>query len=177
MSAPSVNRPQLRHRLAEELTTLAALTLYLYICFGALILLKASILREEGISYTLWGVSVIKAVVVAKFMMVGRVMGLGRRYHHLPLIWPTLYRAFVFLVLLLALTTVEEIIVGVIRSRSLASSLQHVVGPIFFEGLAVCLVMLLILLPYCAFQSLADVMGGEARLARMFFVARDDKVP
>lgn len=176
MSTHASAKAPLRHRLAEELTTLFALTLYLYICFGAVLLLKTSILRDAGISNTAWGVAVIKAVVLAKFMMIGRAIRLGRRYQHLPLIWPTLHRALLFLVLLLVLTTIEEIVVGLIHSRPLNDSLQHVVGPIFFEGLAVAFVMFLILVPYSAFASLADVMG-EGRLARIFFVARDDKTP
>jgi len=176
MSNHPQNKASLYHRPAEEFTVLFALTLYLYICLGAVLLLKTSILREAGIDYAAWGGAAIKAVVLAKFMMVGRAMHLGKRYQHLPLIWPTLHKAFLFLVLLLILTTIEEITVGLIHGRALADSLQHVVGPIFFEGIAVSFVMFLILLPYSAFQSLADVMG-ENKLARMFFVARDDGTP
>jgi len=153
-----------------------ALTLYLYICLGAVLLLKTSILRDAGIDYSAWGVAAIKAVVLAKFMMLGRAARLGTRFQHLPLIWPTLYRAFLFLVLLLVLTTIEEIVVGLIHARSVDDSLQHVVGPIFFEGIAVSLVLFLILLPYSAFQTLGDVMG-EHLLARMFFFARDNTAP
>ena len=74
MSTHASAKAPLRHRLAEELTTLFALTLYLYICFGAVLLLKTSILRDAGISNTAWGVAVIKAVVLAKFMMIGRAI-------------------------------------------------------------------------------------------------------
>ena len=46
------------------------------------------------------------------------------------------------------------------------------VGPIFFEGLAVCLIMFLILVPYSAFTCLSDVVG-ERETIRLFFVSRD----
>jgi Na+-translocating ferredoxin:NAD+ oxidoreductase RnfE subunit len=176
MSTQSTAKPSLRHRATEEFTVLFALTLYLYICFGAVLLLKTSILRDAGISYTAWGAAAIKAVVLAKFMMIGRAMGLAKRYEHLPLIWPTLHKALTFLVLLLVLSTIEEITVGLIHSRPVDDSLQHVVGPIFFEGIAVSFVMFLILVPYCAFQSLGAVMG-EGKLARLFFISRDDQTP
>jgi hypothetical protein len=113
----------------------------------------------------------VKALVLAKFMTVGRALHIGQRYQHLPLIWPTLHRALLFLILVLILTTVEEVIVGLIHARPLTESFRHIVGPIFFQGLAVCLVMFLILVPYCAFQSLAAVMG-EDKLVRLFFVKR-----
>jgi hypothetical protein len=47
-----------------------------------------------------------------------------------------------------------------------------VVGPIFFEGFAVCLIMFLILVPYSAFTCLSDVVG-ERETIRLFFVSRD----
>ncbi len=171
MSTSTAAKAPLHHRLAEELTALLALTLYLYICLGALLLLKTSILREAGISYAAWGAAAIKAVVLAKFMMVGRALHVGHRYMHKPLIWPTLHKALLFLLLLLILTAIEEIVVGLIHARPLDESLRHIVGPIFFQGLAVCLVMFLILLPYCAFTSLATVMG-EDKLVRLFFAER-----
>jgi hypothetical protein len=74
--------------------------------------------------------------------------------------------------MLLMLTTLEELIVGFIHDRAIADSLNHVVGPIFFQGLAVCLIMFLILVPYSAFTCLSDVVG-ESEMVRLFFVNRD----
>ena len=39
--------------MAEEIKKFLALSLYLYICLGALMLLKTAILQEEGISFAL----------------------------------------------------------------------------------------------------------------------------
>ena len=77
-----------------------------------------------------------------------------------------------FLIVLLVLTTPEELIVGFIHGRAVADSLNHVVGPTFFEGLAVCLIMLRILAPYSAFACLSDVVG-DREMIRLFFVSRD----
>ena len=52
--------------------------------------------------------------------------------------------------------------------------LTHVVGPSLYVGLATCLVMFLILVPYCAFKSLGKVLGDQY-LVRLFFVERLDK--
>ena len=68
--------------------------------------------------------------------------------------------------------SLEELIVGFIHGREITDSLNHVVGPIFFEGLAVCLIMFLILVPYSAFTCLSDVVG-ERETIRLFFVNRD----
>jgi len=160
-----------REKAVEEFKALAALTAYLYVCLGALILFKSALLREAGIDYAIWGVALVKALVLAKFMLLGRMLHVGKRYRDKPLIWPTLYHALIFLVLLLVLTTIEELVVGLIHRRALADSLTHIVGPTFFQGLAVCLIMFLILIPYSAFTCLGDVLG-EREVFRLFFVDR-----
>jgi hypothetical protein len=45
-------------------------------------------------------------------------MKIGERYTARPLIWPTLHKAFGFLVLLVALVIVEEVVVGLFHRQS-----------------------------------------------------------
>ena len=161
-----------RSKFVEEFKALAALAAYLYVCFGALMLCKSAVLREAGIHYEIWGLAAIKALLLAKFMLLGRMLHVGKRFRDKPLIWPTLYHALTFLIVLLILTTLEELIVGFIHGRAITDSLNHVVGPIFFEGLAVCLILFLVLVPYSAFTCLSDVVG-ERETIRLFFVNRD----
>jgi hypothetical protein len=159
-------------KFIEEFKAMAALAAYLYVCFGAVILFKSAVLRAAGIHYEVWGIAAVKALILAKFMLVGRMLHVGSRFRNKPLVWPTLYHSLMFLLVLLILTTLEELIVGLIHDRTIADSLNHVVGPIFFQGLAVCLIMFLILVPYSAFTCLSDVVG-ESEMIRVFFVNRD----
>jgi hypothetical protein len=175
MSEEATTKPSLRHRAVVEAKEMLALTAYLYVCLGSLMLLKSAILQEAGISFDVWGIAIVKALVLAKFMLLGSAANIGTRYKHQPLIWPTLHMAFMFLILLLVLTTLEEVLVGLIHGRPLAESLTHVVGPTAFVGFATSFVMFLILIPYCAFKTLGGVLGDEY-LIRMFFVERLDKL-
>ncbi len=175
MSEHTLSKAPLREKALEEFKAFAALSLYLYVCLGAVMLFKSAVLREAGISYTVWGIALVKAMVLAKFMLIGRMMHVGKRYRDKPLIWPTLYHSLTFLVLLLILTTIEELIVGLINRRAMAESLTHVVGPTFFQGIAVCFIMFLILVPYSAFTCLGDVLG-EREVFRLFFVDRSTPV-
>jgi multidrug transporter EmrE-like cation transporter len=159
----------IRQKALREFKEMAALALYLYICLGAVVLLKAAVLQEVGVHFAIWGIAAVKALLLAKFMLLGRGLQVGRRFKDRPLIWPTLYHALIFLFLLLVLTTIEEIVVGSIRHRPLFDSLTHVVGHTVFEGFSICLVLFLILVPYSAFVCLADVLG-ERETLRLFFV-------
>ena len=169
MKEAATGTASLRQKVTGEFKEMAALALYLYICIGAVVLLKSAILRDVGIDFTIWGVAAIKSLLLAKFILVGRAFKLGRRFRDRPLIWPTLYHALNYLILLLVLTTVEELVVGALHHRPLSLSLAHVIGPTVFEGAAVSLVLFLILVPYSAFVCLGDVLG-EREAFRLFFV-------
>jgi hypothetical protein len=169
MNGPAKSTAAFRQKVFGELKEWAALTLYLYVCLGAVVLLKAAILQDVGVSFAIWGIAAVKALLLAKFMLLGRVLQIGRKFRDRPLIWPVLYHALIFLILLLVLSTIEELIVGGIHHRPLSDSLTHIVGPTVFEGLAVCLVLFLILIPYSAYDCLEDVLG-EREAFRLFFV-------
>jgi len=162
----------LRQRAMHELKELVLISLYLYITLGAVILIKTAVLHTEGVKFVPWGIAIVKAVVLAKFMLLGEAMKIGERNFTTPLIWPTLQKALALLVLLIILTIIEEAVVGLFHDKSIAASLGELVGPRLEETIAGYIVMLLVLIPYCAFRIL-DVALGEGRLARMFFVERE----
>ena len=73
--------------------------------------------------------------------------------------------------LLIIMTIIEEAVVGLFHHRSIAASLGDLFGPRLQETLAGFLIMLVVLIPYCAFRVLGETLG-EGRLERMFFVER-----
>jgi hypothetical protein len=166
----TTTRATLRQRAMNELKELVLISLYLYITLGAVILMKTAVLHTQGIEFAPWGVAVGKAVVLAKFMLLGEAMKIGERTTR-PLIWPTLQKALALLVVLIIMTMIEEAVVGLIHDKSVAASLGELGGHRLAETIAGSVVVLLVLIPYCAFRVL-DVALGEGRLARMFFVER-----
>jgi hypothetical protein len=162
----------LPQRATHELKEFVILAVYLYITIGAVIVMKTAVLHTEGIDFAPWGIAIVKAMLLAKFMLVGRALKIGERNTTSPLIWPTLHRAFAFLVLLIILTIIEEAVVGLFHHRSIAASLGELAGVRLEETLAGYLIMLLVLIPYFAFRVLGETLG-EGRLAKMFFVERE----
>jgi hypothetical protein len=160
-----------RQRVMQELTEFAILTAYLYVTLGAVILMKVSVLRDQGIGLLPWGTAIIKAAVLAKFMLVGRAMKIGERYSTRPLIWPTLHKAAAFLILLVVLTIIEEVIVGLFHHQPVAASLGELTGAKLDETVAGIVILFLVLIPYFAIRMLSEELG-EGVLARMFFVDR-----
>src|SRR3954452_244878 len=126
----------LHRRAVHELKEFVILFTYLYITIGAVVLLKAAVLHAQGNDSIVWGIAVVKAALLAKFMMLGYVMKIGEHNSARALIWPTLHKAFVFLVLLIIMTIIEEAIVGLFHRQSIAASLAVLAGPRLEETLA-----------------------------------------
>ena len=176
MATQTNAKATLHQRAMRELKELVLISLYLYITLGAVIVMKTAVLHTQGIEFAPWGIAIVKAVVLAKFMLLGRAMKIGERNTTSPLIWPTLHKAVAFLVLLIFLTIIEEAVVGLFHHRSIAASLGELFGPRLDETLAGYLIMLLVLIPYFAFRVLGEALG-EGRLTRMFFVERELMAP
>jgi hypothetical protein len=161
----------LHQRAMHELKEFVILAVYLYVTLGAVMLMKTAVLHTKGIEFSPWGIAIVKAVILAKFMLLGNAMKIGVRTTTSPLIWPTLHKAFAFLVLLIVMTIIEEAVVGMFHHQSIDVSLGELVGSRLEETLAGFVIMLLVLIPLFAFRVLSEALG-EGRLERMFFVDR-----
>ena len=167
LNDPTTAKPSLWQRATEELKEFLILSLYLYVCLGAIIIVKSAILDGVGVEFDAWGIAAIKALLLAKFMLIGKVLRIGETKNK-PLVWPTLYQSFLTLLLLIVLTTLEEMLVGAFHHRTVTTSLTHVAGDRLDMVLATFLIMFLILVPYFAFRNLAEVLGPGV-LVRLFF--------
>jgi hypothetical protein len=161
----------LRERAIDELREFAIIAGYLYICFAAIFYLKAAVLQAQNVAYAPLGLAAIKAAICAKFMLVGRAFHIGERFKRHPLIFPTLHKSFVFLALLIVLTVIEEAVVGVIHGQTILDSVAGIAGGTFHQMVATSVILLLVLIPYCAFRSLADIIGDRT-LVRLYFERR-----
>lgn len=169
----NVEKMSIRKRAAHELKQFLILAAYLYVCFTALAYLKSAILEAQGIAFAPFGFAAVKALICAKFLSIGYVFHLGERYKKQALIWPTLHRSLVFLVLLIVLNVLEELIVGYLHHRTFADSIAELGGGTVHQAIATLIILLLILIPFFAFRSMADVIGGRV-LLRLFFEPRQN---
>jgi hypothetical protein len=129
-------------------------------------------LKAHGISFAPFGFAVSKALICAKFVSMGHIVHLGeRRFKSLPLIWPTLYKSFCFLALLLILNAIEEVVVGLIHHRAISDSMADFGGGTLDQLIASSFIGFLILVPFFAFRTLGEAVG-ERNLVQVFFNRR-----
>jgi hypothetical protein len=166
------SKSPIRERAIVELREYFILATYLWICFSAVAYLKAAILEAHGIVFAPWFFAVIKALLSAKFMMLGRMLhvGEGRRSTQ-PLIVAVLRKSLALMVFLMVLTALEEVVVSLLHDRSAVSALTGFGGGTVDQLIATCFVLMLIFIPYFAFRALGEVLG-ERDLLRLFFQRR-----
>jgi len=164
-------KESLGEKVTSELREFAILSGYLYVCFTALAYFKASILHAHEIDFAPWAFAAIKALLSAKFMLIGRALNVGEGFKSYPLIVPTLYKSCIFLVLVLGLTVIEEAAVGYLHGRKILDSMAELGGGTAGQMIATSVILLLIFIPYFAFRSLGDIIGNGVHV-RLYFERR-----
>lgn len=146
-------------RLMAELRRYALVSAYLYVCFGAILLYKAAILSEAGQHYLPLGVAAVKALILGKFVLIGEMAGAGSRHGSGGFLPRVARRSLFLLVVLVALTAVEEFVVALIHGRTAGEAASELAALLRPEVLASTLLMLLILVPLVVVTELSRTLG------------------
>lgn len=161
-------KPSRRARLVAELKTTFVTFVYLAIFFGAFATYRRLLLAQYQIPFFQFGSSLIEALVLAKVIVLGRLIRLGERYSDRPLIIPTLYKSLWFGALIVAFSILEQLIVGWFHGKVTAVIVQEVFSQGVWEILSRSFVKLLALLPFFAMEEIGRVLG-EGKLFKLFF--------
>jgi len=152
--------------LRRELTELAIISGYLYVCFGALLLFKTAALRAHGIGYAPFGLAAVKSLVLGKFILIGNGLHIGVRFTDKPLIHRLTYKVLIFAAFLFLLSLVEEVAIAVLHGRPATEALSDF--GTWLQITASCILLCLILIPYFGLKAIGDALGAGT-LRRMFF--------
>ena len=158
----------LKARLLHKLEEYGTIFLYLYISFAAVIFYRDALLRAEGIAFAAYGFALVKALVLAKFMVLGQAARLGERLRGQRLFVTVLWRTSVFMLLLVVLSMIEEALVGLAHGRGAVESIRAMADGNLREKIANAILLWVILLPYFVLRLIGEVLGKGA-LRRMFF--------
>jgi hypothetical protein len=174
MSDPDKNKGNLKKRILHEVAEYWIIVIYLTLMFAAFTQYRRLILAAHDITYTNYWVAVIEALILAKVVMVGDVIRIGRRLDHKPLIYSTLLKTVVFSLFVGAFTLIEHAIKNLWTGKGLSASLVTFLGKGRYELLAECLVVFVAFIPFFAFRELGRLLG-EGKIWTLFFRRRGDQ--
>ena len=134
-----------------------------YIAFFliAFIWYRRLILAGYSIEYTNYWFPLIEAAVLAKVIMVGELLGLGRVFEHKPLILSTLYKTFVFTLWIALFSLVEKTVRGLFHGDGVMAGIEEMMSKGPYELLSWCIVAFVTFIPFFGFRELGRVLGKE----------------
>jgi hypothetical protein len=160
-TALSERARNLKQRGLLEFKRFVAIFLYLWVVFALLSIHESIIRAQQGLDYEAHTFAVINAFIFAKVLLVGEHFRLGTRFKHKPLIYPVLYKCFVFSVLLTGFHIVEKIVAGVIGGETLSRGLADVDGRTLVRIVSMSTLAFVMLIPFFGFRELGRLIGQK----------------
>ena len=174
MTNDSQKTTRLKEKLIREFKEMLIIFLYLALFFCAFTTYRRLTLKEVGAAFPHYGLALIKALVLAKVILLGRYTRLEKILDDWPLIVPTLYKVFVFSLFALAFEILEHAIGSSLHGKGFMGGFEEIIGLGRNELLARTLVVLCAFIPFFAFTEAARVFG-EGKLSELFFHGRTAK--
>jgi hypothetical protein len=173
VSTPGTNKRNWKKLLLEEAVEYLVNFVYLAVVFATFTWYRRFLLAAYDITYTHYWVAVIEALILAKVIMIGSMLHLGRGFEQKPLIYPTLYKTVVFTLFVAVFTLVEHALAGLLTGKGLTGGLNEYFEKGPQEFLAGCLLLFIVFIPFFGFKELARVYGKE-KIHALFFWSRVD---
>jgi hypothetical protein len=165
MSAENSEKKSLKQKAEHEFKEITIVFLYLAVFFCALATYSTLLLEKYEISYFSYGAALINALVITKIILIGEAVHFGKKQEAKPLFYSTLYKSFMYGLLVFAFHIVEEVIKRLIHGEDIAGAFHEIR---LDELLARSVIIFLTFIPFFAFRELGRVMGPE-KLRALFF--------
>jgi hypothetical protein len=156
-----------KERAMEEFKLFWIIALYLFVILGAFTVYRRLIIAETGAAYLHYGIAAIEALIIAKVILIGKVLPFTRRFEDKALILSALYKSVLFGVLVLLFGIAEHLVEGWVHNQGLLGGLRAG-DPGAYELGARVLTLMIAFVPFFAFWELGRVLGPH-RLSALFF--------
>jgi hypothetical protein len=154
-------------RLMKEFTEYWMNVIYMALVFSAIIFYRRLVLAHYEIYLDDYFSGVIKALVIAKVVMIGAFLKISRKFEHKPLIIPVFYKAVLFTIWVMLFDVVEEFIRIFISNPVLMESVNELKVHMNKLWLGGALLIFFSFIPFFAFKELVRVLGPE-RIRELF---------
>ena len=147
-----------------------AISCYLWVVFGLLVLHTSVILGEHRIPFVAHGLALINALALAKVLLVARELHFADHSKEAPLVYPTLFKSAAFAILLGCFKILKEALVGLYHGQPFSDSINAIGGGTLKGILSMMALLAVLLIPFFGFTELRRVFG-EDKLKELFFTS------
>jgi hypothetical protein len=159
-----------KQKIRRELIEYWINVVYLFLFFGMFTTYRRLLLARYQITYTHYGLALFEALILAKVIMIGDVLGLGRRLQDKPLALTTLFKTVVFTVWTAVFTVLEHVAEALWQGEGVTGGI-HDFASNLDKVLARGLIVFFAFIPFFACKELGRVLG-EKKITGLFFRRR-----
>jgi len=163
--------PSLKEKAIEELRLFWVIAIYLTVMLAAFAWYRRLVMFAAGISYLHYGAAVIEALILAKVILIGQALGLGKRFEGSRLILSVLFKSVVYGAFIATFSVLEHVVEGLAHRDTWDQIANSVVSAGRAEILARTVMMIVTLVPFFAFWETDRIMGDH-KLFKLFFRKR-----
>ena len=167
MSQSHAENVGFKQKLVHEIRRLVAIFIYLAIFFLVFRFYTRLVLSEYQINYFEYGLTILKALVLAKIVLTAEALRIGERFRDRPLIIPTLYGTVVFCAFVMVFEVFEHLIIGMFRGKGPAEVFTELLEKGWPHLAGMVLVVFVAFLPFFAFRETERALG-EGKLKDLF---------
>ncbi len=164
----SDRKARVKEKAAEEFRLLLLITAYLAAFFAAFLTYRRLISREFGVSTFHYGYALLEALIIAKVILIGKAIGLGRKGTRRTLAMSVLRSSLAYGALVGAFAVLEHLIEGLVHGKTLMASLEAFMDQGIYEILGRTLVLFVAFIPFFAFWELGH-LAGDRKIFDLFF--------
>jgi hypothetical protein len=157
-----------KEKAIEEFKLYWLIAIYLALMLSAFAWYRRLELSESGIAYVHYGSAIISALILAKVILIGQALHLGKRFESSHLILSVLFKSAIFAVFVAIFGLLEHLVEGLVHRESWDQIAHGLVRSGKTEMLARTVMAFVILIPFFAFWETDRVLGDHT-LFKLFF--------
>jgi len=151
----------LKTKVRHEMREMVLIAVYLALFFVAFATQKMFLLHQFGGAVFTYGSALVKALVLAKVILIGQIMGLGKRWEHRPLIVSSVSKAFWYTLLVAAFDVLEDVVRSLIHGEGVTAVFQKMGSNSRYELTIMSVTTFCLFIPFFALMETRRVLGEE----------------
>lgn len=151
----------LKSKLVHEFREMLLISAFFGLFFFSFATYKMYLLHQFRSAQFVYVTALINTLVLAKVILLGSFVRLGKRMDHRPLLVSAVYKAAFFAVLTAAFHWVEEFVKDAIHAHSFADALHETLQQTSWPLLALLVICFCLFIPFFSLWEVRRVMGDE----------------
>lgn len=171
---PVENKSNWKKKIIHEFHLYLLYTLFLTIVFIAFSTYRRLLLGEAPFNSIHIGYNILESLILAKIILLGQGFGLGEKFRNRPLIYPTMYKAIVFIFFVFIFSIMEHFIVGFFTSGVMENLYKSFKEKELYSILDKLIILFFVFVLFFAIVE-ANRALGEGKLFNLFFKGEDSR--